>query len=315
LARAGGLFCHGPHHLFYNKINKLWLIFSENPVPQTASLRVKQIRIAASLLSHLGRRPSGARILCRAGHWPLVGPALRFLVGYRRSFASLEAAAAAARRHLPMGHDHPAQTELYIAMADVIRESDYPALFHLAPVAPGLRQVFDLGGAVGNLLYSYARHLPFSEALVWTVCDLPARRAAGIELARQRGEARIRFTEGFEEAAGADLLLVSGALHYFDEPLHPMLGRLDRLPRRVLVNRSPFSRGSPLVSVQDAGELLVACKSHDRTDFIAGMQALGYRLIAAWPVFELQAWVPLSPELCYPHYWGFYFELPAGSCS
>src|SRR5262249_20168914 len=109
-------------------------------------------------------------------------------------------------------------------------------------------------------------------------------------------------------AAGADLLLVSGALHYFEELLYPMLRRLESLPSRVIVNRTPFSRGQALITVQDSRDFLVACKLHNRADFIDGMKDLGYIWHVSWPVFELKPWFPLSPELPFAHHWGFYFE-------
>ncbi len=113
-----------------------------------------------------------------------------------------------ARRFIPFAHDHPAATTLSLALAEVTRESDYPVLFLLAPVAPRLRSVFDLGGATGNLFYSYDRHLKFSEELVWTVCDLQPQRDAGLAKAREKGEQRIRFTGKLEDGDGADLFIV-----------------------------------------------------------------------------------------------------------
>jgi putative methyltransferase (TIGR04325 family) len=144
-----------------------------------------------------------------------LSPLLNALLGFRGSFGSLAEAAKVARRFFPFDHDHPDETRLSLALADLTRESDYPVLYQLAPVAHSLRRVFDLGGATGNLFYSYDRHLHFSSELVWTVCDLPPQRNAGLAFARERGEKRIRFTDKLEDGEGADLFLVSGALHYF----------------------------------------------------------------------------------------------------
>ena len=276
------------------------------------SLRLVQIRALASWLSHLERRPGGQALVVRLRQMGL-SPLLNGLLGFRGSFGSLAEAAKAAHRFIPFAHDHPDETMLSLALAEVTRESDYPVLFQLAPIAPRLRRVFDLGGATGNLFYSYDRHLQFSEELVWTVCDLQPQRDAGLAFARERSERRIRFTDKLEEGDGVDLFLVSGALHYFEEPLYPLLSRFRRRPRHVIVNRSPFSRGAALYTVQDARTHLVACKLHGRSQFIQGMRDLGYELRETWPVFELQAWVPLFPEYCDRHYWGFHFALSAES--
>lgn len=243
------------------------------------------------------------RRLRQAGLTPLMNR----MLGFRGSFASLAEAELVAHRFIPSAHEHPAEIGFGLALAESTRESDYPVLFHLAPVAAELRRVFDLGGSIGNLLYTYDRQLHFSPDLVWTVCDLPRQRAAGLAYARDKSETRLRFTDSPEEGDGADLFIVSGALHYFDEPLYPLLSRYRSLPRHVVVNRSPFSRGAALYTVQDARSHLVACKLHGRRDFLEGMEALGYRLKAAWPVYELQAWAPLHPENCDRHYQGFYF--------
>jgi putative methyltransferase (TIGR04325 family) len=163
---------------------------------------------------------------------------------------------------------------------------------------------------VGNLFYSYARHLPFAAELTLTVCELPATRQAGERLAAERGETRLHFTGKLEEAAGADLLIICGALHYFAEPLAEMLGRLERLPERVLINRAACSRGAALITVQEAhGHThLLACRLHGRAEIVEGMLGLGYRLRADWPIHERRLWVPLYPDRSLGHYLGFYFE-------
>ncbi len=271
-------------------------------------LRLLQIRLLVSLLSYVGRSPPGKSLFRFVRRSSALMATLQWLLGYRKTFGTLAEAEACAARYIRFAHDHPGETELHKKLSDLTRESDYPVLFHLAPIAAQLRRVFDLGGGVGNLFYSYDRHLCFSKELVWIVCELPPRRAAGMRFAQDRKEPRLRFTGGLEDAAGVDLLLASGALHYFDEPLYLMLQGLAALPRRVIVNRTPFSRGQPLITVQDSHEFLVACKLHGREDFIRGMKRLGYELRDSWPVFELRTWVPLYPDLSYPHYWGFYFE-------
>ena len=149
--------------------------------------------------------------------------------------------------------------------------------------------------------------------LVWKVNDLPSTRAACLALASQRGETRLRFEDDVAAAAGADLFIVCGALHYFAEPLDAMLRRLGTLPAHVLVNRVPCSSGEDRFTVQDAGSHMVACKLVSRTRLVAGMEALGYTLRDTWPAYERRIFVPLDPGCCEPIFAGFYFSRAAGS--
>jgi putative methyltransferase (TIGR04325 family) len=277
-------------------------------------LRLLQIRAFAALLDYIGRRPGGRAALVALRQSRVSMGVLNLLLGYRRVYASFGEAERAAAHYIGGGHEHPSEIQAHVDITEVTRESDYAALFYLAPIAHELRHVFDLGGSVGNLFYSYARYLPFAADLIWTVCELPATRKAGERLAAERGEARLRFTDELDEAAGADLLIICGALHYFAEPLAEMLGRLERLPERVLINRAACSRGVSLITVQEAhGRThLVGCRLHGRVEIVEGMLALGYRLCGAWPVHERRLWVPLYPDLSLGHYLGFYFERAGG---
>jgi putative methyltransferase (TIGR04325 family) len=272
-------------------------------------LRIHQIRAFASLLTAMGNRSAGRAFLVRVRDQPIVRNIFDFLLGCRRLFPDFEAAQACARHYAPLGHEHPHAVRSDLELADLTRESDYPVLFHLAPIAHELRRVFDLGGSVGNLFYCYARHLPFADEMNWVVYDLPIKRTEGARLALERAERRLHFTDTLDSASGADLFIVSGAAHYFVEPLDQMLRRLTRLPQRVIINRIACSRDRPLITVQDGRAYFVACKLHPRDALVAGMERLGYALRASWPVHEHSLWVPLYPDMSYGHYFGFYFEL------
>jgi putative methyltransferase (TIGR04325 family) len=272
--------------------------------------RVAQIRLATKLLTKLGERMPW--VVIRARESALLGPVLRALLGYRGTFPSFAAATENIKRNTGrlMEFDHGAQeVKLHVGLARTVRESDYPVLFHLAPLASNLRSVFDLGGSIGNLFYAYQRLLPFSPSLHWTVLDLGDARTAGEELARERGETRLRYAATLNDASGVDLLLISGSLHYFEQPIDELLKPLGSLPARVIVNRTPFSAGPDLISVQDPGDYLLPCKLYGRQNFIAAMARLGYSLRDSWPVHERRYWVPLYPEASHYTYFGFYFEL------
>jgi putative methyltransferase (TIGR04325 family) len=229
-------------------------------------------------------------------------------LGFRRVFPSFVAAQACASKYIPSGHEHPDEIRFHTSISDIVRESDYPVLFHLAPLAPSMRNVFDLGGNVGNLFYSYQSKLSFPATLTWTVYDLPMKKPLGEKLASERAESRIRFATNLAEASGCDVFIASGSLHYFEEPLHEILRSLERLPDHVFANRMPCSSGSDIITVQDNRSYLVPCKLHSRMTLITGMQTLGYELQSEWPVHERRLTVPTHPDLSIRTYSGFYFR-------
>jgi putative methyltransferase (TIGR04325 family) len=229
-------------------------------------------------------------------------------LGFRRVFPSFVAAQACASKYIPSGHEHRDEIRFHTSISDIVRESDYPVLFHLTPLAPSMRNVFDLGGNVGNLFYSYQSKLSFPATLTWTVYDLPMKKPLGEKLASERAESRIRFATNLAEGSGCDVFIASGSLHYFEEPLHEILRSLEPLPDHVFANRMPCSSGSDIITVQDNRSYLVPCKLHSRMTLITGMQTLGYELHSEWPVHERCLTVPTHPDLGMRTYCGFYFR-------
>ena len=271
-------------------------------------LRILQIRALASLLNTLGQRALGRSLITRMRSYRASRVVLDACLGFRRVFPSFVAAQACASKYIRSGHEHPDEIRFHTSISDIVRESDYPVLFHLAPLAPSMRNVFDLGGNVGNLFYSYQSKLSFPATLTWTVYDLPMKKPLGEKLASERAESRIRFTTNLADASGCDVFIASGSLHYFEEPLHEILRSLERLPDHVFANRMPCSSGSDIITVQDNRSYLVPCKLHSRMTLIAGMETLGYELQSEWPVHERRLLVPTHPDLSIRTYSGFYFR-------
>jgi putative methyltransferase (TIGR04325 family) len=69
--------------------------------------------------------------------------------------------------------------------------------------------------------------------------------------AEEHDEEQLEFTRNWEDASGADLLLVSGALHFFDPSVYHMVADLPEKPIHVLINRSPLIAGPTKAAVQD----------------------------------------------------------------
>jgi len=271
-------------------------------------MRVAQIRALARVLISIGRSRWGRVLVRRARDGVLTGRALRWLLAFHGTFSSIEDARSCAARYVPASHEHPKQITLHAQFAEVTRESDYPVLFFLSPVVSELRTVFDLGGSIGNLFFQLDRYLNFSNELVWTVHDIPVKRAAMNEFAREKGEKRLAFTDEFSAASGVDLFIVVGAIHFFEPKLAELLDQLESLPKHVIVNRSPFSSGDDIVMVHDGGLWVNPCKLHSVEKLCSGMRDLGYEFVASWPVNERIVRIPLIPEYN-ETYRGFYFRL------
>jgi putative methyltransferase (TIGR04325 family) len=193
-------------------------------------LRIRQIRLFAKFLTVFGNFNFGTTVIQKTRVKPLMRFGLHGLLGYRRTFSSFSDAQRSASSYIPYGHEHPDDIKAHTQLADIVRESDYPVLFFLAPSARELGTVFDLGGNVGNLFYAYRQHLDFATDLLWKVHDLPVKKSFGEKLAAERGEHRIRFVDTLADASGTDLFIASGSLHYFDSSLDKMLAALAKLP-------------------------------------------------------------------------------------
>ena len=277
------------------------------PMPSAKDLRVRQIQFAAACMRRLDS-PRMVRLARPLRDLPLSQSLHRALMGYQRPFASLEEACAAVAPYANQGHVNERNAEILLETTEAARPSDYAAMFHLRPLLPTVRRVFDLGGNVGNLFYCFQHYLDFPPDLVWTVQDLPAHLADGAALAARRGAAQLRFTGDWQEASAADVLIASGSLHYFDEILPRMVERLPRHPAYILINRTPLTEGRPVATVQDAKTFRVACMLYNRLDLIREFERVGYDLVDSWRAAELSLDVPGFPEHDVPEYSGLFLR-------
>ena len=106
-----------------------------------------------------------------------------------------------------------------------------------------------------------------------------------------------------------DLLLVSGALHFFDPPVYHMVAELPEKPAHVLINRSPLIDGPTKATVQDNDNLRTARVLHNRVELIAAFETIGYELIDSWQAAELSVRIVGMPEFSAASYSGLYFRL------
>lgn len=240
---------------------------------------------------------------------PLVRDMLIAVVGFNSPFPSLKEAGAAIRNYEGGGHCDADYYKIHLTFVEKARPSDYAALFHIRLLLPGIRSIFDFGGSVGNLFYCYSKYLDLPSDLSWTVFDLPRTIQIGEQMARERNEGRLRFTDRLGDADGIDLFIASGSLHYFERPLADMIAEFRRRPRYVLVNRTPLIDGPAFATVQDGSTWLVACMLYNRDELIRAFATIGYDTVDRWQVPEYSIIIPCYLDRSVRAYSGMLFRL------
>jgi putative methyltransferase (TIGR04325 family) len=173
-----------------------------------------------------------------------------------------------------------------------------------------VKSVLDIGGSVGNLFYCYSRYLRYPPGFTWTVFEVPETVAAGRRLAQEKDERRLRFVDRIEACDSVDAVVISGALHYFEE-LPPELTRsLRRRPQHVFINRTPVIDGPSAITIQDHEQYFAISPARilSRGLLLQTMTDAGYELVDEWKAHELRLRIPLHPEASVPAYSGFYFR-------
>jgi putative methyltransferase (TIGR04325 family) len=269
--------------------------------------REGQIAWTARFVKGVSRIPAGQYLVRGFQRLPVTRSVYRALLGYRRPFDSLQEAQTAVSRYGAGGHEHSQNVKTHLGIHKA-RPSDYAALFYIRPILSRLHRVFDLGGNVGNLFYSYSNYLEWPSDFSWQVLDLPANMVTGEAIAKERGADRLRFTDDWMDASGVDLLIVSGALHYMERPLWEMIGELQDRPAYVLINRAPLTDGAPVATIQELGAFRVACMVHNKGEVIRGLEQLGYVVVDEWRAHELSLEIPGYPEHAVAAYSGMFLR-------
>jgi putative methyltransferase (TIGR04325 family) len=200
------------------------------------------------------------------------------------------------------GHDEPTQSNVY---SHVFRQSDYPIVYWLSRLAP--RRLFDFGGALGNLYYLYRDYIDVS-GFEWLVYDLPEVIERGRERAAREHVTNVRFTADLSEGCDCDVLLTSGALHYWEQSLSTLFANLNERPRHVLINRSPMTDNEQYIVIQKLPQVALPCVVRNRARLIRDFEHLGYTFVDEWVEPTRGLTVPLFPRYDVKEYFGFYFR-------
>jgi putative methyltransferase (TIGR04325 family) len=268
-------------------------------------LRIRQIRATSNALSVLNGLPGLKQLTALTGSSRLLSQAL---IGYRRTFNNLQDAEHCVAKYRFSMQEHPDAVENHLHLSERARPSDYAVLFYLQQILPECRSVLDIGGNAGNLFYCYSQYLNYPENFTWTVYDLPKIAEMGRAIAAQRGELRLHFLGSLAECGPMNIVLISGALHYFTEMPPAFLKQLPAMPQHVFINRTPISRGRSVVSIQDAVSYLAPARTINRDELIGSMQQAGYQLADEWSAPELGLDMPLNPRETVRAYSGMYFR-------
>lgn len=227
----------------------------------------------------------------------------------RGVYASFADAAAAVPKHLPVGYDTPATGGMYRERIAKLSSSDYPAMFWLQQaLEPGAR-VFDFGGHVGVAYYGFRRLLPFPEGTRWTVYDVPAVVEAGRAFAAEMEGPAPAYTTDLADGDGADVWMALGALMYEERPLRAILEGYTRLPRYVLVNKTPTHPTREFVTVQHIGFACCPYRIHARQTLPDTLAPLGYELRDVWENTDMRVNLPFERDVSPITHTGYLFRL------
>lgn len=273
-----------------------------------SAIRRRQVNNVAALARALGQSNKIAPLLQRLGSGRFGQRLLPALIGPYRLYDNFDQA----REHLSgyqrLGHESQENMQLHLDLSSDLRPSDYAAIYNLQPRASELNCVVDYGGNCGNLYYLYASKLNLPDANRWIVFDLPKCTSFGEKLAREREATALEFTNSPPLDASVDLLLFSGALHYFPEPLSALLGQYKKRPTYVMVNRTPFTTRDTCITAQRSGDFIEPCILRNYDEFLQEMKELSYRPVDQWQVPELSLSIPFRPKDSVMEYSGVFFE-------
>lgn len=228
----------------------------------------------------------------------------------RGRFESFEDAWKAAHRGRHPGHEHPEAVETHHQLASVVMPSDYAVLYWLQRISGDIR-LFDYAGNIGNVFYSCSRYIDTkTRSLEWTVYDLPFVIEKAREIAAAHKSAVPKLTTSLADGATANVLLVSGALHYWEKSLSEFIEQFPHLPEHVIINRSPFYRDQrgPIFSIQASLNFAFPIVIRNEQELIDAFTAKGYEQIDRWRAAEYGHTMPFFPNEAIESYTGFYFQ-------
>ncbi len=208
-----------------------------------------------------------------------------------------------------VGWDRPETAAMFRRFMHRINPRDYPVLFWMQTLWRDKVTVFDYGGHVGTKRYAFERYLSFDADKHWIVCDVPEVIGEGRKIAEQRNTLNMSFTTDFQGASECTLLICLGVLQFIEEPLAGQLRRLSVLPPHIIANGVPLHPHLSYVTlVNIEGNGFCPYRIFQRDEFIASIEALGYRLVDEWANAEKGCRISVDEEFDVDQYSGLYFR-------
>lgn len=236
---------------------------------------------------------------------------LNSLAHPRRVFSSFEEAWDFSKSIRGKAHDDSAAIAYNFAVSSKTRISDYPVLFWLSEIAEEPLSIFDFGGGIGQLYYHYMTKMNSRKVKEWLVNDLPYVVDEGEKLAAEKKAPKLKFTKLLSDCKSCNVLLASGALHFYQGSIHDLDRETGGLPEHVIINRSPFRLNAPpFVTVTPRAASCIPFISRNPKDMEQEFSKLGFALVDQWTISEKTFDPILFPDHHSP-YLGFYFRKAA----
>tara|TARA_Y100000780_G_scaffold232581_1_gene267384 strand:- start:78875 stop:79660 length:786 start_codon:yes stop_codon:yes gene_type:complete len=208
------------------------------------------------------------------------------------------------KRH---GYDNAPAARMYKERTERVYSTDYPVLYWLTKFQSRIQTVFDFGGHIGVHFYSYQKYFSFSNLTSWTVCEVPAVIDEARKFPLYEKGTILNFVTDVSNSDGYDLFLANGSLQYLEWELHEKLRRLNRLPKFLIVNMLPLHKNTRTITLQSIGTSFCPYLLRKRSEFISGLEGLGYELLDEWNNEEKSCAIAFETERSLDHYKGMTF--------
>jgi putative methyltransferase (TIGR04325 family) len=218
----------------------------------------------------------------------------------------------AAERDIPddrnHGWDNEQAAQMWLGQIDRMQPTAYAPFFWLSKLMREGTTIVDYGGSIGLSYYSYVRRQRLPAGVRWSVVELPHLAAAGKKIALRENAAQLEFVTDLASAPACEILLCAGTLQYIEDSVPGVLEKLRALPRHILLNKLPLTKGQAYWTLQNFGPAISPYRVFNEAEFLGSLQQAGYALRDRWEVPELACDVPFHPRHCVPQFSGLYFE-------
>jgi putative methyltransferase (TIGR04325 family) len=226
---------------------------------------------------------------------------------FRGVFKNFKAAADSTPLTKPIGYDNAEAANMYKERLKQIYSTDYPVLFWMERHHQEIKRVFDFGGHVGIHYYTYSKYLPLQAIAEWTVCDVSSVVETGKKLSVEKKISNLSFSTDISDCEKYDLFLANGSLQYLEWELHEKLKLLNDRPKFVLVNTTPIHPENKTITLQSIGTSFCPYHVRKESEFLKGMESIGYELVDLWKNEEKKCHIAFEKERSLDYYRGAFF--------